>query len=279
VKPLTFTLCRQPGTWLDLSPLTPDRLAGIRGSALRKLRLRAGRESVRLADLFDIEGSRTDQIRIRRAIPQLVRIGEGMSRGSIEVRGHAGQYLGMRMRGGSITVHGDAGDNVAAGMAGGSIRISGNAGDFLGAGVPGETHGMSDGHVTVHGNAGRRLGDMMRRGTLLVFGDTGDFAGSHLIAGTLIILGRTGRNTGYGMRRGTIILGRKTTHVLSTFRSCGNLKMEFLRLLFKQTASLDRRLALFRAFGPEVHRYAGDMAAGGQGELLVLLNAPAGQRA
>jgi formylmethanofuran dehydrogenase subunit C len=274
MKPLTLTLRQAPATWLDMSPLTPDRLAGIRGPALRRIRLRAGRDSVRLPDIFDIEGSRADQMQIRRSTPLLVRIGEGMTHGSIDVRGHAGQYVGMRMRGGSITVQGDAGDCAAAGMAGGALRISGNAGDFLGGPLPGDTHGMTEGRITVLGNAGRRAGDMMRRGTILVLGNAGDFAGSNLIAGTLIILGRAGRHAGYGMRRGTIILGKKPAHVLPTFRSCGNLKMEFLRLLFKQTASLDRRFAFFRNFGPEVHRYAGDAAADGQGELLILLNAP-----
>lgn len=279
MKPLTLTLRRPPATWLDMSPLTPDRLDGLRGRGLHRLRLQLGRDAVRLKDLFDMEGSRTDQIVIRRSAPLLARIGAGMSGGSIEIRGHAGQHLGQRMRGGSISVQGDAGDWVAAGMAGGSINISGNAGDFIGAALPGDTHGMTEGRVTIRGNAGRRLGDLMRRGTILVFGDAGEFAGSHLIAGTLIILGRTGRHTGYGMRRGTIILAKKPAHLLPTFRSCGNLKMEFLRLLFKQTASIDRRLAFFRSFGPEVHRYAGDMAAGGQGELLVLLNAPLEHRA
>jgi formylmethanofuran dehydrogenase subunit C len=278
VKPLTLTLRQAPATWLDMSPLTPDRLAGIRGAALRRIRLRVGREAVRMADIFDVEGSRTDQIRIRRSTPRLIRIGAGMSRGSIEVRGHAGQYVGMRMRGGSITVQGDAGDCAAAGMAGGVLHVAGNAGDFLGGPLPGDTHGMTEGRVTVFGNAGQRAGDTMRRGTILVFGNAGDYAGSNLIAGTLIILGRAGKHAGYGMRRGTIILGKKPAHVLPTFQNCGNLKMEFLRLLFKQTASLDRRFAFFRTFGPEVHRYAGDSAAGGQGELLVLLNAPLEQR-
>ena len=278
MNPLTLTLRQPPATWLDMSPLTPDRLAGLRRTALRRIRLRAGKDSVRLPDLFDMEGSRTDQIQIRRSTPLLVRIGEGMSRGSIEVRGHGGQYLGMRMRGGSITVQGDAGDCAGAAMAGGALHISGNAGDFVGAALPGETHGMSDGCVTVLGNTGRRTGDLMRRGTILVLGDAGDYAGSHLIAGTLIILGRAGRHAGYGMRRGTIILGKKPAHLLPTLRSCGNLKMEFLRLLFKQTASIDRRFAFFRGFGPEVHRYAGDSATGGRGELLVLLNAPLEQR-
>jgi formylmethanofuran dehydrogenase subunit C len=262
-----------------MSPLTPDRLAGTRATALRKIRLRAGKECARLSDVFHIEGSRTDRIQIRRSTPLLVRIGEGMSRGSIDVRGHAGQYLGMRMQGGSITVQGDAGDCAAAEMAGGTLHVSGNAGDFLGGSLPGGTHGMSEGRVTVQGDVGRRAGDLMRRGTILVLGNAGDYAGSNLIAGTLIILGKTGKHAGLGMRRGTLILGRKPAHVLPTFRSCGNLKMEFLRLLFKQTASLDQRLSFFRAFGPEVHRYAGDSAAGGQGELLVLLNAPLEHRA
>jgi formylmethanofuran dehydrogenase subunit C len=96
-----------------------------------------------------------------------------------------------------------------------------------------------------------------------------------MIAGTLMILGRCGRHAGRGMRRGTIILGKKPAHMLSTFHSCGILKMEFLRLLFKQMAQAGGRAQVFRLFGPEVHRYAGDSASGGKGELLILLNAAA----
>lgn len=113
----------------------------------------------------------------------------------------------------------------------------------------------------------------MRRGTVLVLGSAGEFAGSRMQAGTIIILGRTGRYPGHGMRRGTIVLAKQPAQFPLTFASCGNLKMEFLRLLFKQLAGRDSEFAFFRQFGPEAHRLAGDRASGGQGEILVLLNA------
>lgn len=276
---LVLTLRRQPTAWVDMSPITPERLAGMSRRSLRRVRLRHGRRELPLPELFEIDDGDAKQIQIRRSTSQLIRIGAEMGRGRIEVRGHAGQHLGTCMRGGSISVQGDAGDWAASGMSGGSIYISGNCGDFAGSACSGAAHGMSDGWVTVRGNCGARLGDGMRRGTILVFGDCGDYAGSQMVAGTLIILGRSGRHAGIGMRRGTIVLGRRPAHLVPTFQNCGVLKMEFLRLLFKATASFDRRFGFFRGFGPEVHRYAGDTAVGGRGELLVLLNAPGEQRA
>jgi formylmethanofuran dehydrogenase subunit C len=276
VTPLILTLRRRPSTWLDLSSLTPDRLAGMNAASVSALPLRHGRERVTVGTLFDVAGKNGEHIRIRRSTDRIVRIGADMTRGSIEVRGHAGHYLGQGMSGGRIDVRGDAGDWLAAAMTGGCIEVSGDAGDCVGAAPPGETHGMSGGWVSIAGDAGAHAGDRMRRGTILVFGNAGEYAGCDMIAGTIMIMGRSGRGLGHGMRRGTIVLGRKPALVLSTFNSCGSLKMEFLRLLFKQTAAHGGRCSIFRNFGPEVLRYAGDAAAGGQGELLVLLNAGGG---
>ena len=96
-------------------------------------------------------------------------------------------------------------------------------------------------------------------------------------AGTIIAMGRTGPHIGIGMRRGTLVMGRKPAAMPTGFRSAGALKMEFLRLLFKQLGTVHTRLALFRSFGPEAIRMAGDLSVGGKGEILVLLNGSQGQ--
>ena len=273
MNPLTFTLRRQPGTWLDLSPLTPDRLSGLSPKAIRSIRLRCGRQAVRAGDIFNISGENVATLKFPQGSRHFLRLGHGMTQGRIGVDGHAGHYLGQGMRDGRIAVRGNAGDWVASGMEDGTIEISGNAGDFVGAAAAGQAHGMSGGRVVVSGNVGRRMGDHMRRGTILVFGNAGDFAGSRMLAGTLLIIGRINSGVGQGTRRGTIILARKPPHILATFSDCGELKMEFLRLLFKQLADIGKRFDFLRRFGPEARRYAGDLAAGGQGEILVLLNA------
>lgn len=274
MSPVTFALRSQPPTWLDLSPLTPDNLSGRTLKAIRSVKLRCGRQAVRAGDLFDISGENVAALKFLRGSPHFVRLGHGMARGRIGVDGHAGHYLGQGMRGGRITVRGSAGDWTATGMRDGLIEITGSTGAFLGAAAAGDAHGMSGGRVVVSGSAGRRMGDRMRRGTILVFGDADEFAGSRMIAGTLLVMGTAKSGTGFGMRRGTIILGRKPAHMLATFSDCGELKMEFLRLLFKQIAATQKRLGFFLKFGPEARRFAGDLAAGGQGEILILVNPP-----
>lgn len=272
MSPLVLTLKQAPATWLDVSVLTPDRLSGLKLREIGALPLHLGRERVAVRDMFDIRQGDPRCIQIRRAHPRLVGIGTAMTDGTIEVRGHGGHYAGRRMRGGSIRVRGNAGDWCGAAMEGGSLEIEGDAGDFLGGPLPGDIQGMSGGLIQVHGSAGVRAGERMRRGIMVIYGDAGEFAGSRMIAGTLMILGRCGHHAGRGMRRGTIILGKEPAHVLSTFHSCGILRMDFLRLLFRQMAQAGGRAQVFWHFGPEVHRYAGDSAGGGKGELLILLD-------
>lgn len=271
---VTFTLRRQPETWLDLSALTPDKLHGRTLKAIKAVRLRCGRRTESVGDLFAVSGDNPSALRFTDACRQFVRLGRGMTHGRIHVAGHAGHYLGQDMLGGQITVRGSAGNWLGAGMTGGRIDISGDAGDFMGAAPTGAMHGMSGGSIIVYGNAGKRAGDRMRRGTILVLGNAGDFTGSRMIAGTLFVMGKARAGVGCGMRRGTIVLGRMPAHMLITFSDCGKLKMEFLRLLFKKTAQAAKRLDFFRDFGPEARRFAGDLSSGGQGEILVLLNAP-----
>ncbi len=273
MSPLTFTLRRRPSTWLDLSALAPDRLAGLSAEYCREIRLQYGRHSIPAAEFFEVTGDNAEHVYLRRCTERLVRIGAGMSRGLMEVRGRAGVYLGDAMSGGHIIVQGDAGDYVGSRMTGGKIYLSGNAGNFLGGPGPGEAHGMNEGFIAIRGNAGDRAGDKMRRGTIVIFGNAGDFAGSRMIAGTLIILGSAGTSLGFRMQRGTIIVGKKPAHMLSTFNSCGPMKMEFLRMMFKQMTVVDKRFRFFKDYGPEVLKFAGDAVRTGRGELLVLLNA------
>ncbi len=273
MSPLILTLKKRPVTRVDLSSLTPDRLNGLNVNAIKALKLDYSGQQIAITELFDVTGDDTDSIHFRRSSRAFTKIGYGMTKGSIEVRGHAGDYLGQKMSGGRINARGEAGNWLANKMSGGRIDISGNVADFAGAALPDETQGMSDGIVTIRGNAGDRIGDRMRRGLIIVLGNAGDFTGSRMIAGTIIILGKSGHQTGYGMKRGTIILGKKPQKLLATFNSCGKLKMEFLRVFYKQIANIGRRFAHFKDFGPEVYRYAGDSSAGGKGEILIMLHA------
>ncbi len=267
---LVFTLKNPPEFTLDVSPLTPDRLGGLSSAQIRKLRLRYGKQEIPVDRLFSIAGANPEKIRINGSCDKLTGIGHGMKSGTIEVHGHAGDFVGQYMRGGHISIRGDAGAWTGSSMSNGRIDIYGDAGDYLGAGLPGDIHGMSDGLIFVSGNAGDRVGDRMRRGIIVIQGNAGNYCGSRMAAGTIIVLNRAGKHSGYGMKRGTIILAKKPRHIIPTFRSCGNLKMQFLRLLFKQLSEMGSQFEIFRKYGPEAHRFSGDLASNGKGEILIL---------
>ncbi|MCI0401163.1 MAG: formylmethanofuran dehydrogenase subunit C [Gammaproteobacteria bacterium] len=265
-----FALTARPLQSVDLSPLIPDQLAGKSIAKIKAIELHCGNRSIAVEQLFKVSGNDSENISFLRSSNQLNFIGSEMSYGHIEIRGAVGDFLGKRMKGGRIHVHGNAGNWVGNGMAEGKIEITGDAGDFIGAARPGDQHGMSNGIICVSGNAGDRTGDRMRRGIIIIHGNAGDYCGSRLLAGTIIVLGIAGKLTGYGMKRGTIILGRRPKSIAVTFNTCGQLKMEFLRLLFRQLTHMGRQFKAFNELGPEVERLAGDFACGGKGEILVL---------
>jgi len=271
VSPLTLRLAAAPEQAVDMSPLIPERLAGRDPQQVARVRLRCGNRHLAAGDLFRISGTDAATVRIRAATERLDNIGAGMREGTIEVRGTVGDGTGRGLCGGQIRIDGGAGAWTGAGMRGGNIVITGDAGDFLGAAIPGELEGMDEGTIHVYGRAGDRVGDRQRRGLIIVEGDVGELCGSRMLAGTIIVGGHAGRAVGTGMRRGTIVLRHRPKHLTATFNSCGALKMEVLRLLFRQLGHANRRLRGLEALGPLAERFAGDMARGGKGELLVLL--------
>ncbi len=270
---MIFTLKSQPEFPVDISAMVPDKLAGKTRAQIGAIKLFNGKRKVALSTLFSISGQDPENIRIQRSCQKLTHIGHGMRRGKIQVRGDCGDFLGKDMSGGELNVTGSAGAWTASGMSGGLIEISGNVADYLAANFSGEQHGMSDGTVIVCGNAGDRVGERMRRGMIVIKGQTGEYCANRMLAGTIIVLGKTGAYLGYGMKRGTIVLTKKPRHIIATFRHCGLLKIEFLRLLFKQMALSNKQFAFFRNFGPEAIRYAGDVSCAGKGEILILQNA------
>lgn len=267
---LTLTLAQAPVQCMDLSPLTPDRLRGKKINEIRKIHITSGSQKLAVQDLFTLSGKDANHITIRRSCNKLCYIGAGMTDGMIEVYGSVGDYLGKGMRAGTIKVRGNAGHWVGTGMYGGTIGIMGRAGDYLGAALPSEQTGMHNGTILVTGNAGDRIGERMRRGMIIIKGDVGDYCGSCMLAGTILVLGGTGNAPGFGMKRGTLVLANKPVHITASFNSCGLLKMEFLRLLFKQVSKMNRHLVMLKEFGPLAERLVGDLAHGGKGEILIL---------
>lgn len=267
---LTLTRRVTPDLPVSLAPLTPVRLAGRDTVGIAKMKLACGNGRVEVGELFRVRAGDPARLRLNGGSRLFDDLGEGLEDGHIEIRGDAGARLGWRMRGGSIYVDGDTGLAAGAGMQGGRIIVTGHAGDFLGAAVPGEMEGMGDGVIHVWGTAGDRVGDRQRRGLIVVEGDAGRFCGSRMLAGTILVLGSVGPGVGCGMRRGTIVLRERPNSMSATFASCGKLKMEVLRLLFRQLRNSNPRLAWLEELGPLAERFAGDIARGGKGELLVL---------
>ena len=270
---VTFTLRTELRFPLDVSCIVPNLLQGKTKQEILNISLNYGNESIKVSELFKISGTNTDIIRFKNSATRLTHIGASMSHGEILVEGDAGDFLGSAMSGGKIQVQGNTTCWTGASMTNGKIEVYGNTGDYMGASLQGKLAGMSGGTIIVHGNTGDRAAERMRRGTIVVFGQAGEFTACKMLAGTIIILGKTGAYIGMGMRRGTIVLARKPRRLMPTFRNCGYLKIEFLRLLFKQLASSCATFEVFSGFGPEAVRYAGDTSCDGLGEILVLKNA------
>jgi formylmethanofuran dehydrogenase subunit C len=266
---LSLTLREPPAQRIDVSPLSPDRLANQSLDQVAAIALGLGNRKVRVDELFALSGAVGDGLEIRNSCDKLDHIGEGMSQGRIIVRGDAGSYAGARMKDGSIEVQGNAGAYAATGMRGGLLHIAGNAGEFLGGAIPGEQRGMRGGMVLVLGNAGDRVADRMRRGTVLIAGDTGDYCGSRMVAGTVAVAGRVGRFPALAMKRGTLLLRHAPEELVPTFNDCGEHPLGYLTVLVRAWRALPGPFATLPESRTRVRRYVGDVANAGLGEILI----------
>lgn len=263
---LRFVLRGEPAQRLDLSPLTPDRLAGLETATIEAITLHTTRQAVTVGDVFRVHPGDAGTIVIEGGSARFDRIGAAMSQGSLLVEGDAGQQAGRLMTGGRLTIRGHAGDRAASGLQGGVLEINGDAGDFLAGPLAGERTGMRGGVLLVRGRAGTRAGDRLRRGLVIVEGDAGEYAGSAMVAGTLVVCGAAGALPGILMRRGTIVLGQ-TSVLAPSFIAAARADLVFTALLARAVAPFSARAAacVLAAGG----RYLGDMATLGKGEIFV----------
>lgn len=231
---LTLTLRDPPPAWVRADSLTPERLAGLGGSAVAALQLRCGRRSLAVGELFDVRGTGGDRVVLSGDLRAFERIGAFMSGGRLVVEGACGDHLGAHMRGGEIEVHGDAGAWAGAEMSGGLLRIRGRAGARLGGAYPGVRAGMSGGEIVLFGDAGEEVGACMRRGLVALGGRAGAGAGLRMLAGTVIALGGIGAEAGIGNRRGSLVSSRAmappTGYVFATRLRPPALRLQLLRL-------------------------------------------------
>jgi formylmethanofuran dehydrogenase subunit C len=266
VSALTFELRSAPDQRLDLAPLLPERLDGLKPKEIEALAIGTTRVKLSVGDAFKVTGKDASDIRFVGTDARCDKIGAGMTMGAIVVDGDAGAYLGAGMKKGKIEVGGNAGVLAGASMAGGSIAIAGDAGERAGGINVGETLGMRGGVLTIGGNAGSLLGERMRRGLVIVGCDAGDYAGGRMVAGTIVIERRVGANAGFGLRRGSLILVEPPKDILPTFGDCGVLEFDYLRLLENWLRANDKPVNL----GGRARRLMGDMSVLGKGEMLIL---------
>ena len=259
-----LSLRNVPAGRLDMSGITPARLAALSVADIERLELAGG---MRLKDAFSVAGSTGTTLTISGEAGRLDFLGQGMTEGTLVVDGDAGAYAGQGMKGGRIEIRGSAGPFAATGMSGGHIFIGGSAGDNLGGARPGEKFGMAGGIVHVAGNIGARAGDRMRRGTIVTNGSAGAAAGSRMMGGTIWTAKGFGAGPGTLMRRGTLI-GPSAEGILPTFSDCGRHQLTILAILSRYLTQTLGPLAPKPVSGP-VRRLAGDMATIGKGELLL----------
>jgi len=269
---LSFSLKIKLAHRLNLGQLTPDQLQGKTIASIREISLPYGMTKLRVGDAFDIEGNDTQHIAFVNSSVLMDAIGQGMQHGKIEVHGDVGHYLGLNMRG-EIELFGNAGNFVACQMQSGLIRIHGNVGDFAGGALIGNRRGMRGGMLIINGNAEDRLGDQMRRGTILVDGNVGDYCAANMVAGTIGIAGKIGAYCGYAMRHGTILIANSTTTINAfhpTMVDVGHHHLAFLRLSFSAWRDLPSHFSKLTSI--RAHRWMGDIASDGKGEILILQN-------
>jgi formylmethanofuran dehydrogenase subunit C len=266
VKPLTFTLRETPPERLDLSPLTPERLAGMSPREIGEIRLGRSRRALTVGDVFRVSGKEADSVVLEGGSSRFDGVGTGMTAGTLVVTGDVGARAGRAMRGGRLLIEGSAGPHAGSGMRGGWLEILGDAGDHLGGPLAGELAGMNGGVLVVRGSAGACAGDRMRRGVAAVLKGCGDYAGSRMIAGTLVVTGTVGRLPGYMMRRGSILLDRLPEDVSPSFVECGSPDSTFAAVFDRYLVAegiLKRPL-----LGLRPGKFGGDNAVAGTGEIL-----------
>jgi glutamate synthase domain-containing protein 3 len=103
----------------------------------------------------------------------------------IDVRGHAGYYLGGMNKLANLTVHGNVGWGVGENMMSGTVRVKGFASEAAGA----SGHG---GLLVIEGDASLRCGISMKGIDIVVGGGVGNYSAFMAQAGRLVVCGDAG---------------------------------------------------------------------------------------
>lgn len=265
----TLRLTAQPSLRLDLRALQPLPMAALTADEAARLPVFHGNERTVVGDWFDLSSTEADtpMLTLQGDLSRADRIGWCQDGGTLRVEGPVGDYFGAGLQQGHVSTHSSAGVLAGCEMRGGWLEVAGHVGDFAAAPLPGSMEGMRGGVFIVRGNAGERLGDRMRRGSLIVCGDVGDFAASRLVAGTVALGGCIGAHLAHGMRRGSVVCFG-TPALAPTFNPMQGDHRVIWQLLSRDLARLAGPHSPFADLPARTpRRWAGDLGAGGQGEL------------
>lgn len=255
---------------IDLRGITPDRLADLALPAIAQIPITVDNQQVPLSSHFTVEGTPSDELLIIPLNNRLDGIGAGMIHGTVKLTGDAGHHTGSAMQGGKLFVEGRCGDFTGSALQGGELIVQGDVGDATGAPLAGGLRGQSGGVIHIQGNAGDRTGECQRRGLLIVEGNTGELTGYRMIAGTLYVGGHSGNHTGLNMRRGTILLEQRPAQLPVTLNYSGALPLTVISLIMQQLKQYLTNQTPDVTHADHLHRYVGDLACQGQGEIIIL---------
>ena len=157
---LTLRLRGEPGTTLDMSQATPDRLRHQDIVDIARIAVTASPRGPRLGDFFDVIHGDRDTLVIEGGSRRLALVGAGLGDGAILTLGDVGDFAGCGMSGGALMIDGDAGVRTGDGMRRGVILMRGKAGARAGS-------RMIGGSIVAANGFASEAGVLMRRGCLI----------------------------------------------------------------------------------------------------------------
>ena len=196
---------------VEAEVITPDTFATKSANEIENLIVWQGSHELPLSGFFDVKGkggssAEETSIIIEGDVTRVKRIGEGMTGGSITIKGSAGMHTGSGMNGGEIVVKGNADAWAGMEMKGGLLHITGDAGDHAGCAYRGSWHGMTGGKLLIGGSAQSQVGGGMSGGVIEVAGSVQNFCGIRQNSGLIVVKGDAVRTVGAEMSGGTIVV-------------------------------------------------------------------------
>jgi len=276
MKSITLTPKRYSKIPIEAEVITPDNFTGKTLEGIKALKVYIGNGVHNLEEFFDVDGEsaevpREQVIVVNGDAAHIKYIGREMTSGEVEIQGNAGMHTGSMMSGGRLTVRGNVDDWAGAEMKGGLLKIQGDAKDLLGSAYRGSSEGLTGGCIVVNGDIGSEAGSFMRRGMIVVRGNSGSYTGLQLNGGVIFVFGRLGKRAGALAKGngGFITCFGSIREILPTYIFETTYTPTFMMLYLRE---LSENLGIDEAtqfIGTPLKRYRGDMAVGGNAEILL----------